>query len=106
MLRKMRLILTGTLLSASLLTATAALAGPYTTREGRQQDRIAQGIASGQLTGREAARLKGEEARIEAEWRAFWADGHLSPWERGKLRHDLNKTSRDIYRMKHNAYHR
>ena len=106
MIRKMTLILTGTLLSTSLLTATVALAGPYTTREGRQQDRIAQGIASGQLTGREAARLEAEQAAIEAERRAFWADGHLSPWERAELRHDQTRASRDIYRLKHNGTYR
>lgn len=105
MVRKMTLILTGTLLGTSLLTATAALAGPYTTREERQQGRIAQGIASGQLTPGEAARLEREESRVEAERRAFWADGTLSPAERAKLTHDLNKASRDIYRLKHNGRH-
>ena len=105
MLRNTTLILTGMLLSTSLLTATVALAGPYTYREGRQQDRIAQGIASGQLTAREAGRLEAEQAAIEAERRAFWADGHLSPWERAKLMHDQNRASRDIYRLKHNGIH-
>ncbi len=106
MLRKMTLILTGALLSASLLTATEALAGPSTNREARQQHRIAQGIASGRLTAREAGRLEAEQARIAAERRAFWADGRLSPWERAKLAHDQNKASRDIFRLKHNARHR
>ena len=105
MVRKMTLILTGMLLSTSLLMATLALAGPYTYREERQQDRIAQGVASGQLTPGETARLEREEARIEAERRAFWADGNLSPAERAKLTHDLNKTSRDVYRLKHNGRH-
>ncbi len=105
MLRKIIWILTGTLLSF-ILTASAALAGPYTAREARQQARIAQGIASGQLTAAEAARLERGEARIEAERRAFWSDGQLSPRERAKLTRDLNRESRQIYRLKHNGIHR
>ena len=106
MRRSMTLILTGSLLSASLLTATAALAGPSTAREARQQARIAQGNASGQLTAAEAVRLERGEARIEAERRAFWSDGRLSPRERAKLTRDLNRESRQIYRLKHNGIHR
>ena len=104
--RRLGLILTGSLVGASLFTATAALAGPSTHREARQQARISQGIASGRLTTAEAARLEAEQARIEAERRAFWADGRLSPRERARLMRDQNRVSRHIYRLKHNGAHR
>ena len=104
-MRQMAKTLAGAMFGVTLFTATAAVAGPYADREIRQQNRISQGITSGSLTPAETARLEREEARIEAERRAFWADGRLTPWERGKLTHDLNKASRDISRLKHNGRH-
>lgn len=62
------------LLRTLFLTATFAAAGstfaqPATPRvdqrEAHQQQRIAQGVASGQLTPRETQRLEAEQARIE-----------------------------------------
>jgi len=73
-------------------------------REARQERRIYQGIASGELTQREAARLDRQEDRIdkvEARYRRT-GDG-LSPRERQRLERDLNRTSRDIYRQKHDG---
>ena len=73
-------------------------------REARQDRRIYQGIASGELTRREAARLDREEDRIdslEARYRRT-GDG-LSPRERQRLERDLNRSSRDIYRQKHDG---
>ncbi|MGI8469718.1 MAG: hypothetical protein ACR2N3_14835 [Pyrinomonadaceae bacterium] len=71
-------------------------------RQENQQDRIAQGINSGQLNSREAARLERRETRLnqrEARYRSS-GDG-LSLRERGKLERDLNRESRGIYRQKH-----
>src|SRR4051812_9605865 len=55
-------------------------------RQENQQDRIAQGIKSGELTAREAARLEAQEARInrlEAKLRE--SGDKLTPKERAKL---------------------
>jgi hypothetical protein len=74
------------------------------TRETRQERRIYQGIASGELNQREALRLDREEDRIdqiEARYRRT-GDG-LSPRERERLERDLNRSSRDIYRQKHDG---
>ncbi|MGI9036176.1 MAG: hypothetical protein ACR2GD_09075 [Pyrinomonadaceae bacterium] len=71
-------------------------------RQENQQDRIAQGIKSGELTPREAARLENQETRlnrIEARKRA--SGGKLTNRERGQLERDLNRESRSIYRQKH-----
>jgi hypothetical protein len=73
-------------------------------REARQERRIYQGVASGELTQREALRLDREEDRIdriEARYRRT-GDG-LSPRERERLERDLNRSSRDIYRQKHDG---
>ncbi len=82
--------------------AAGAQAG-IRSREHRLQARIAQGIHSGELTAREAARLERQEARIRHEERLFRADGRLSPAERAHLDRDLNRASRSICREKHDG---
>ena len=72
-------------------------------RDVNQQQRIEQGLKSGQLTTREAARLEGEEARVERDQARAMQDGKLSPAEKARLAREQNKVSRDIYREKHDA---
>ena len=70
-------------------------------RQANQERRIEQGVASGQLTPREAARLEKGEQRIEnAEARAK-VDGQVTQQERTHLKHMENKESRAIYQQKH-----
>jgi len=104
----MKRMLAGTLALALTVAAAASMADAATVneRQERQQERIEQGVKSGQLTKREAARLERQEAKIAAEEKAFRSDGKLSLRERAKLQRDLNKTSRRIYRQKHDAQKR
>ena len=69
-----------------------------------QRERINQGIRSGELTRREADRLESQEARIRTNLRYDRLDGHVGPCERAQLERELNRTSRNIYRDKHNRY--
>lgn len=70
-------------------------------RQANQEKRIQQGIASGQLTPREASRLEKGEARIEkAEVRAK-ADGVVTGQERKHLLKMENHESQAIYKEKH-----
>jgi GGDEF domain-containing protein len=97
-------------------TAVATLAGavPLTTaaqaqvpavRDQTQQGRIAQGVRSGQLTPGETARLEhreGRNGRMQARMHA--RDGAvLTPHDRRVAQRHLNRTSRAIYRAKHNG---
>jgi hypothetical protein len=76
--------------------------GRIRTRQARQQQRIAQGIESGQLTARETARLERKETRLNREIRRDRADGGgLSAQERTKINRQQNRLSRQIYREKH-----
>ena len=70
-----------------------------------QQDRIAQGIRSGQLTAGEAANLESKESAITKEVRADRQanGGKLTQAERAQVNRQLNHTSRQIYRDKHNG---
>lgn len=77
-------------------------------RKENQQDRIAQGVASGQLTPAEASRLEKQETRINQETRAMRAEngGKLTAEDKAKVNRQQNRTSRAIHRQKHDAQHR
>jgi hypothetical protein len=77
-------------------------------REEHQQQRIGQGIQSGQLTAGEAAHLEQNQARINREVRSDRAanGGTMTPAERQQINHQQNQQSRQIYRDKHNAARR
>jgi hypothetical protein len=74
-------------------------------RRENQQDRVAQGIRSGQMTAGEAARTENREQNIN---RSIAADraangGKLTAQERHNVNQRQNSVSRKIYRQKHNA---
>ena len=77
-------------------------------RRENQQERIAQGVKSGQLTPRETAHLEGREAAIHKEVHndRVANGGKLTPAEKAKVNRQENRTSRAIYRQKHDAQHR
>ena len=70
-----------------------------------QQNRIAQGVHSGQLTAGETGRLEHQEQGINREKRGMRAqdNGHLTRSDRKTLHAQQNGESRRIYRDKHNA---
>jgi hypothetical protein len=70
-------------------------------RQERQQQRIDQGVATGQVTPREARRLEREQGRIERHETRAKADGTVTPRERKALSREQNRASRDIYNQKH-----
>ncbi len=98
-----------TLISASLLALAAgtALAQPNTPRvdqrEANQSARIAQGAASGALTGHERRRLAREQRAIQNAEQKAKADGVVTPRERRALHRAQDAASRDIYRQKHDG---
>ena len=74
-------------------------------RKENQQDRVAQGVKSGQLSAGETARLEHQESGINREERGMRAqdNGHLTTQDRRTLNHQQNVESKRIYRDKHNA---
>jgi hypothetical protein len=71
--------------------------------QARQHVRIAQGVRSGELTRREAYRVRDSQRDIRQLERAYKSDGSLTAAERRDLNHELNQSSRQIYRQKHDA---
>jgi hypothetical protein len=72
-------------------------------RQARQERRITQGVASGQLTPRETAQLNRRETKITNDEAAAKADGKVTQAERQHLRHEENRASKAIHHKKHNA---
>ena len=68
-----------------------------------QRQRIKEGVRSGELTPREAKRLRAEQRMIRREERAYYADGYLSRGERRALYRDLRDANRHIYNQTHDA---
>ena len=87
--------------------SSLAMAAEVDRREARQQDRIAQGVQSGQLTPGETARLERQEAPDRRADRpiARRTAGVLTPAERRSINRQQNRESRRIYAAKHNARH-
>jgi len=93
--------------SAAATPATPA-AKPKPTvaqRKENQQDRIAQGVKSGQLTAGETANLETKEAAINGETKADRAanGGKLTAAEKKQINGQQNQVSKQIYKDKHNA---
>ncbi len=94
-----------------MLAGAFAAALPFATsaqevrgRELNQQQRIGQGLSSGQITARGAAHLENREAAINATRTADLAvnGGHLTSGEYRNLNLRENSLSRQIYVDKHN----
>jgi len=90
-----------------LTSATfAQVTGPtIQERKNDQQGRIAQGVRSGQLTGRETRNLEHREASVNREEHAMRrADGgHLTAQDKATLTRQQNNISRSIDKDKHNS---
>jgi hypothetical protein len=96
----------GLMLPAAAQTTTPA-AAPATInqRKENQQDRIANGIQSGQLTAGETRNLEKKESEVNHEERDMRKldNGHLTAADRATLNQQQNAVSKDIYKQKHDA---
>ena len=104
-------------LTAALILSPAALLAQTATptpgrndyninqRKGTQQQRIGQGVRSGQLTAGETSRLEHQEEGINQEERGMRAqdNGHLTRQDRRTIHKQQNQESRRLYSAKHNA---
>jgi hypothetical protein len=78
---------------------------PVGQRRENQQDRIAQGIKSGQLTAGETAKLENQQKGINQQVAADRSanGGKLTPGEKKQVNQEQNAASKNIYNKKHNA---
>lgn len=104
-----RILLSLAALAAVSVAPLAAQAAPWQSVNQRQANldqRIDQGVRTGQITRPEAARLRGEFksiSRLEASYRR---SNGLSPRERADLDARFDRLSRQIMAQKHDRDHR
>lgn len=86
------------------LIASQAFSGEVQERIDNQQNRIDQGVKSGELTPGEAANLEKHETRIEDERNRDLKKngGKLTRKQHRRLNRQENRQSKRIYRKKHN----
>ena len=89
------------LMSAAAFAETAAEQDQQ--RDVNQQQRIEQGLKSGELSTKEAGRLEREQQHVDRLQAHDLKDGHMSAGEQLRLDKAQNATSADIYKQKHDA---
>jgi hypothetical protein len=97
-------------LTAVAQDGAASAPGTHTpridARQAKQEQRIDQGVASGELTRREARRMNRQQAAVDKAEDKTKADGTVTVQERRRLTQAQNATSRHIHRQKHDAQER
>lgn len=101
-------IFTAAVLGLSTTLGMCQTSATINQRKQNQQERIGQGVRSGQLTARETRNVERREVSINHEEHAMRRadNGHLTRADRAALTRRQNRTSRAIYRDKHNAARR
>ncbi len=95
-----RALLIGLIAAAAPVYAQTATPG-VDARQERQQQRIDQGVASGELNQREASRLERQQDRIQGMEERAKADGVVTKQERRAIHGAQNRASRNIAKEKH-----
>jgi hypothetical protein len=99
----MKRFLIGSMIATTMIVVSLP-AQEIKKRQENQQDRIAQGVGSGELTPAETARLEKREARLNQKIRKDRKDGNgLTAKERRQINRRQNQVSNDIARQKHDA---
>jgi len=101
----MKSLILSTVAAALLVSGAIAQNSEVGKRRENQQDRIAQGVKSGQLTAGETANLEKKEAAINQEVKTDRAlnGGKLTGQEKKIVNGQQNQMSKQIYQDKHNA---
>ncbi len=98
-----------TLLTLSILISTVAVVAAQTStpgidaRQATQEQRIQQGVGSGQLSPRETYKLEQGQARVQKLENKAKADGVLTNAERARIQGAQDVQSKRIYNQKHDA---
>ena len=101
---KASIVVTAILLTAVLGMISTARADYFSDRQQQQAQRIRQGIASGQITPREAETLYQDQHKLRQMTHYAMADGHLSHKEGRILLVYLERASNQIDLYKHNQH--
>ncbi len=97
------LVVLALLALAACIVAEVAYAEDFHGRIRNQQERINQGVRSGELTRGEADILQDNLNWIRDKFQRMKADGRLTVEEQARLDRMLDENSQMIYNKKHNA---
>lgn len=90
----------GAVFSASAMAQTSA---SEIQRNINQQTRIEEGLKSGELNTREAARLEQQQSKVNRDQARALQDGKLTAAEKAKIQAEQNKVSQNIKQEKSDA---
>jgi TolA-binding protein len=88
----------------SLFSAASAEAQSF--KNNRQQQRINQGVRSGEMTRSELRQVQNLRTQLQREQRLARIDGRITPMERRRIQNLQNQLDRAIYLSKHNGFAR
>ncbi|MBC7887933.1 MAG: hypothetical protein H7Z13_08580 [Ferruginibacter sp.] len=96
------------IVATALLSVSAINASAQNNRSLQDENqRIHQGVMSGQLTAGETARLHAQKAQLRREAIRYKTnDGKIGPRERADLKRDNRRLSKNICRQKHDRQKR
>jgi hypothetical protein len=102
---KMKIYIAQIMLTGALLVPAIFAQDKVDARRKDQQDRIAQGVKSGQLSDKETARLETKEHKLNQQIHTDRTanGGKLTAAEKAQVNGRQNNLSRKIYDDKHNA---
>ncbi|MBD2178954.1 hypothetical protein H6F42_18690 [Pseudanabaena sp. FACHB-1998] len=92
---------TSVLSTLSLVNPSSASAGTIYNRQVNQQERVYKGVQQGTISQQEYKNLQARETKIAAQRRVYLKDGDLTKKEAVHLTTAQNRTSRAIYRDRH-----
>ena len=94
-----------TVIAVTLAFAGSAFAQTATPgidkRQANQEKRIDQGVKSGELNKKEAARLEKRQDKLQKNKEKAQADGVVTKKERAQLQNEADRNSKAIARQKH-----
>lgn len=104
---KLKTVAAALLMTAFTLPALAQSASTprIDQRQANQQQRIDQGVASGALTEKEAARMEKGQTHVQNMENKAAADGKVTMKEKARIEHAQDVQSKRIYRQKHDRQH-
>jgi len=88
------------------VTAAIADTPRADARQDNQDDRIDQGVASGELTRREAVKLDAQQEHIENKEDRAEADGVVTKREKASIERSQDRANRRIVKQKHDRQDR
>jgi multidrug resistance efflux pump len=85
------------------LLLTVCFLGIQLSQAQTTQQRIRQGVASGEITKKEMQKIKQQKQDVKNEVNQAKADGIVTGHERKEINQEKKELSKTIYRKKHNA---